>query len=139
VLAEVSASNLALRRLWSRTARKLVGVVIVLALVDLNSTHVRDVVRSLVASWQEAQTLDQMAEIAAALDAEYASLGYYPAPEAFHDFARQWVHGIDGDPARDQWGSLIVLTVDGVHYELRSCGPDAVCETKDDIRRRTGY
>jgi hypothetical protein len=139
VVAEISSSASTQRGLWARTARKLVGALIVLALVDLNSTHVRDVVRGLVASWQEAQTLNQMGSIAGALDAEYASYARYPDPEAFPEFVRQWVEVIEGDPARDRWGTLITLQVDGYGYELLSCGRDTVCGTGDDIRRRGGY
>jgi hypothetical protein len=138
-LVEMSAFVAAQRGAWSRTARKLVGAFIVLALVDLNSTHVRDVVRGLVASWQEAETLNKMGIIAATMDAEYASYGRYPEPEAFHDFVRQWVESFEGDPARDYWGTLIVVTVDGVGYELASCGRDRACGTADDLRRRGGY
>ena len=127
------------RRLWSRTARKLVGAFIVLALVDLNSTHVRDVVRGLVDSWQAAQTRMKMGAIAAVLDAEYASYARYPAPEQFHALVREWIPGQDTDPARDYWGSPILLEVDGVYYELVSCGRDTVCGSADDIRRRGGY
>jgi hypothetical protein len=139
VVAEMASLTSAQRRLWSGTTRKLVGAFIVLALVDLNSSHVRDVVRGLVGSWQASQTLMKMGAIAAVLDAEYASYARYPAPDQFHGFVREWIPGQDSDPARDYWGSPIVLTVDGVYYELVSCGRDTVCGSEDDIRRRGGY
>lgn len=44
-VVELSSLPAAQRRLWSGTTRKLIGAFIVLALVDLNSSHVRDVVR----------------------------------------------------------------------------------------------
>lgn len=135
----MSSLTSAQRRLWSGTTRKLVGAFIVLALVDLNSSHVRDVVRGLVSSWQASQTLQKMGAIAAVLDAEYASYARYPAPDDFHAFIREWIPGQESDPARDYWGSLILLTVDGVYYDLVSCGRDTVCGTEDDIRRRGGY
>jgi hypothetical protein len=137
-LLEIGSIVSAQRGTWTRTARKLVGAFIVLALVDLNSSHVRDFVRALVRSWQEAQTQTRMGSLAAALDAEFASYSRYPDPEAFHEFARTWVDSTDGDPARDHWGTLITLSVDGVAYELVSCGRDTLCGTTDDLRRRGG-
>jgi hypothetical protein len=138
-VAEMSSLTSAQRRLWSSTTRKLVGAFIVLALVDLNSSHVRDVVRGLVASWQASQTEMKMGAIAAALDAEYASAAQYPAADRFHEFVRTWVTAQEGDPARDYWGSLIAFTPEGVYYELHSCGKDTICGSDDDIRRRGGY
>ena len=136
---ELSSLVAAQRRLWASTSRKLIGAFIVLALVDLNSSHVRDVVRALVASWQGAQTQMKMGAIAAVLDAEYASFARYPEPHDFHELVREWIPGQETDPARDSWGSLITLTVEGVYYELHSCGRDTVCGTDDDIRRHGGY
>jgi hypothetical protein len=135
---EASTLMKAQRGVWTRTTRKLVGAFIVLALVDLNSSHVRDVVRGLVASWQASQTEMKMGAIAAALDAEYASAGRYPSADQFHEFVRTWVAGQDGDPARDYWGSLITFSPEGPYYELHSCGTDTVCGSEDDIRRRGG-
>jgi hypothetical protein len=137
-LVETSAFTAAQRRVWSRTTRKLVAVFIVLALVDLNSTRVHGLMRGLVASWQEAETLHRMGSLAAALDAEFASSSRYPDAEAFHDFARAWIDGLDHDPAADYWGGPITLRVEGVGYELVSCGRDTVCGTADDLRRRGG-
>jgi hypothetical protein len=139
VVAEMSSLTSAQRRLWSSTTRKLVGAFIVLALVDLNSSHVRDVVRGLVGSWQASQTQMKMGAIAAVLDAEYASFARYPPPDQFHALVREWIQSPGTDPARDYWGSPILLTVEGVYYELVSCGRDTVCGTEDDIRRRGGY
>lgn len=138
-VVELSSLVSAHRRLWSRTTHKLIGAFILLALVDLNSSHVRDVVRGLVGSWQAAQTQMKMGAIAAVLDAEYASYARYPEPHAFHALVREWIPGQDSDPARDYWGSPILLEVEGVYYELVSCGRDTVCGTEDDIRRRGGY
>jgi hypothetical protein len=138
-IAEVSALMKTQRGVWTSTARKLVGAFIVLALVDLNSSHVRDVVRGLVTSWQASQTEMKMGAIAAALDAEYASYARFPSADQFHEFVRTWIPGQEGDPARDYWGSLITLTPEGVSYELHSCGKDTVCGSQDDIRRRGGY
>ena len=138
-LLEVSSVVKTQRGVWTGTTRKLVGAFIVLALVDLNSSHVRDVVRGLVTSWQASQTEMKMGAIAAALDAEYASAARYPGPEQFHEFVRTWVEAPEGDPARDYWGGLIHFTPEGVYYELHSCGKDTVCGSADDIRRRGGY
>lgn len=138
-VVELPSLTAAQRRLWSGTTRKLIGAFIVLALVDLNSSHVRDVVRGLVDSWQASQTLMKMGAIAAVLDAEYASHARYPAPHEFQAMVREWIPGQASDPARDYWGSPIVLTIDGVYYELVSCGRDGVCGSEDDIRRRGGY
>ena len=138
-LLEMSSLVSAQRGVWTRTARKLVGAFIVLALVDLNSSHVRDVVRGLVASWQEAETQAKMGAIAAALDAEFASLSRYPDPAEFQAFVRAWIPGQGTDPAADYWGTPIVLAVDGMGYELLSCGRDGTCGTGDDLRRRGGY
>lgn len=138
-MVEVSSLMKTQRGVWTRTARKLVGAFIVLALVDLNSSHVRDVVRGLVMSWQASQTEMKMGAIAAALDAEYASAAQYPPADQFHEFVRTWVSGQEGDPARDYWGSLITFVPEGVSYLLHSCGKDTVCGSEDDIRRRGGY
>jgi hypothetical protein len=138
-VAELSSLTSAQRRLWSSTTRKLIGAFIVLALVDLNASHVRDVVRGLVRSWQDSQTLMKMGAVAAVLDAEYASYARYPKPEEFHGMVREWIPAQDRDPVRDHWGSLMLLKVDGAYYELVSCGQDTVCGTADDIRRRGGY
>lgn len=138
-VAELSSLTAGQRRVWSSTTRKLVGAFILIALVDLNSSHVRDVVRGLVGSWQDSQTLMKMGAIAAVLDAEYASYARYPDPHVFHALVRDWIPGQDTDPALDYWGSPILLKVDGVYYELVSCGRDTLCGTADDIRRRGGY
>lgn len=138
-LLEMSSLVSGSRGIWTRTTRKLVGAVIVLALVDLNSSHVRDVVRGLVASWQEAETQAKMGAITAALDAEFASFSRYPDPDGFREFVRHWIPGQDTDPASDYWGTPIVLTVDGMGYELVSCGRDTTCGTADDLLRRGGY
>ena len=63
----------------------------------------------------------------------------YPDPHEFQALVREWIPGQDDDPARDQWGSPILLEVEGVYYELVSCGHDTVCGTPDDIRHRGGY
>ena len=138
-ILEVSALMKTQRGVWTSTTRKLVGAFIVLALVDLNSSHVRGVVRGLVTSWQASQTEMKMGAIAAALDAEYASSARYPSAEEFHEFVRTWVSAQEGDPARDYWGSVMTFTPEGVYYELHSCGKDTVCGSEDDIRRRGGY
>jgi len=138
-IVEVASLMKTQRGVWTSTARKLVGAFIVLALVDLNSSHVRGVVRGLVTSWQASQTEMKMGAIAAALDAEYASSARYPSAEAFNEFVRTWISGKEGDPARDYWGSLITFMPEGVYYELHSCGKDTVCGSEDDIRHRGGY
>jgi hypothetical protein len=138
VLLEVSALVAAGPKIWSGTARKLAGAVLLVALVDLNTSHVRNVIRGLVTSWQSSQTRMKMGAISAALDAEYASYARYPPPDQFHHFVRSWVQGQGEDPASDYWGSPIALSVDGIRYELWSCGRDTECGTEDDIRYRGG-
>ena len=138
VLVEVGSLVGTRQRLWTSTARKLVGGFVFLALVDLNSSHVRDFVRALVASWRVSQTQMKMGAVAAALDAEYASHARYPPPGEFQAYVRQWVVSTGEDPAADDWGTPLLYHVEGAGYELLSCGPDRACQTTDDVRYRGG-
>jgi hypothetical protein len=138
VLLELAALVAAAPRIWNSTTRKLLAAVFLVALVDLNSGHVRDLVRGLVTSWQSSQVLMQLGAIAGALDAEYASYSRYPEPGRFHEFVRTWVKGHPDDPSRDHWGSPIGFAPDGARYELWSCGRDRACGTADDIRYSGG-
>ena len=133
ILLEISSLVAARPKLWTSTARKLVGGVIFVALVDLNSTHVRDFVRELVAAWRTVQTQAKMGAIGAALDAEYASYSRYTPVADFEAFVRTWVEGHGEDPVADSWGAPIALELDGVRYRLRSSGPDGICDTADDV------
>jgi hypothetical protein len=85
------------------------------------------------------RTQMEMGEIAAALDAEYASTAQYPEPDAFRDFVRHWVRPrVPRDPYYDRWSQPLRFRVEGSHYEILSCGPDRTCETADDVRRIGG-
>ena len=87
-----------------------------------------------------ARTRLEMGEMAAALDAEYASTNRYPDAEAFRDFVRHWVRPKGPkDPYYDRWHQPYRYRVDGARYELLSCGPDGACGTPDDIRRQGGF
>ena len=127
------------RVVLAKITRRVLGVGLLLYLVDMNSTHVRDYVAALVHSWRDSETMNEMSAIGAALDAEHISMRHYPEPEALADFIRQWLPATKGhDPAVDQWGGAFRLEVQTVGYILRSCGPDALCGTDDDIERRGG-
>ncbi len=131
--------NTTVGKVLARVARRAVGIGLLLYLVDMNSTHVRDYVSSLVRSWRESETLQEMSAIANALDAEHISLRRYPAPDELADFIRQWIPATKGrDPSVDQWGMAFQREPETVGYVLRSCGPDGTCGTEDDIERRGG-
>jgi hypothetical protein len=131
-----------LREVLAKITRRLVGLGILLYLVDLNSTHVRDFVSGLVRAWRDQQTLTEMSAIAAALDAEHVSLHRYPDSSELAGFIRQWIPDTRGrDPSVDHWGVPFRLELEeedsaSVGYVLRSCGPDRICGTEDDITRR---
>jgi hypothetical protein len=134
----MAGSRTAFREAIAKITRRVMGVALVLYLVDLNSTHVRDYVSALVHSWQDSETLHEMSAISGALDAEHISMHRYPSPDELPDFIRQWMPATKGrDPSVDQWGVAYQLEPLAVGYILRSCGPDATCSTKDDIERRS--
>jgi hypothetical protein len=125
-----------LRAVLAKITRRVVGLGILLYLVDLNSTHVRDFVSALVRSWRDYQTLHEMSAIASALDAEHVSLHRYPDPDELAGFIQHWIPDTRGrDPSVDQWGVPFQLELKTVGYALRSCGPDRMCGTEDDIER----
>ena len=138
ILLELSGLVSAGPKIWSGTTKKLLGAVLLVALVDVNTSHVRNVIRGLVTSWQASQTQMKMGAIAAALDAEYATYARYPEPDQFLHFVRSWVEGQGEDPASDYWGSPIAFAADGVNYELWSCGRATECGPDYDIRYRGG-
>jgi hypothetical protein len=138
VLLELSALIASAPRLWRSTTRKLVGALVLVALVHVNTSHVQGVIHRLVLSWQSSQTQMKMGAIAAALDAEYASHARYPEPDQFHHFVRTWVDGRGEDPASDYWGYPFSFSTNGSMYWLGSCGRDAQCGTDDDIRYEGG-
>lgn len=121
---------------WARFLKKLIPVALLVFLIDANARHFRDMVGRLNAWWGTASTKMEMGEIAAAVDAEYASAERYPDPQAFGQFVRAWIRRKGRDPAYDRWGQPFRFQVDGTRYEILSCGPDAVCGTPDDIQRQ---
>jgi hypothetical protein len=125
---------------WAGFLKKLIPTVILIYLIDLNARHFRDIVGQLNTWWGTARTRMEMGEIAAALDAEYASTGKYPEPEGFAEFVRHWVKPKSSlqDPCYDRWRQAFRFDVHGSHYEILSCGPDRTCGTADDIRRQGG-
>lgn len=124
---------------WARFLKKLIPALILVFLIDVNARHFRDVVGRLNDWWGTARTRMEMGEIAAALDAEYASTATYPEPEAFRDFVRHWVRPkTPRDPYYDRWRQPFRFRVEGSYYEILSCGPDGACATPDDIRRQGG-
>jgi hypothetical protein len=124
---------------WSRFLKKLIPLLLLVVLIDMNARHFSEIVGRLNAWWSAAQTRMQMGEIAAALDAEYASTGHFPEPEAFRDFVRRWVRPKQPrDPYYDRWGQPFRFRVEGGFYEILSCGADRACETADDLRRQGG-
>jgi len=123
---------------WARFLKKLIPLALLIFLIDLNARHFRDMVARLNAWWGTARTRMEMGEIAAAVDAEYASTGSYPEPQAFRAFVRQWIRPKGRNPAYDRWGQPFQYRAEGPLYEILSCGPDAVCGTPDDIRRQGG-
>jgi hypothetical protein len=131
-------TNTTFRQVVARVTRRVVGVGLLLYLVDLNSTQVHDFVRALVTSWRDSETRHEMSAIGSALDAEHISMKHYPAPDELADFIRRWLPATKGrDPAFDQWGEAFQIEVLRNGYLLRSCGPDAICATEDDIVRRS--
>jgi hypothetical protein len=125
---------------WSRFLKKLIPVLLLIYLIDVNARHFRDMVSALNAWWGIARTRMEMGEIAAALDAEFASTDRYPDAEAFRDFVRKWVHPKSPhDPYYDRWHQPYRYRVDGARYELLSCGPNALCGDSDDVRRQGGF
>jgi len=124
---------------WARFLRKLIPVLLLVFLIDVNARHFRDIVGRINVWWGTARTRMEMGEIAAALDAEYASTAKYPEPEGFRDFVRHWVRPKSPrDPYYDRWHQPFRFRVEGSHYEILSCGPDGACGTADDIRRQGG-
>jgi hypothetical protein len=124
---------------WTRFLKKLIPLALLIVLIDANARHFRDVVGRLDAWWRSAQTRMQMGEIAAALDAEYASTGHFPEPGRFREFVRRWVRPRDPrDAYYDRWGQPFRFRLEGSVYEIRSCGPDRSCGTPDDVRRQGG-
>jgi hypothetical protein len=126
---------------WARFLKKLIPVLLLIYLIDVNARHFHEIVGQLNAWWGTAQTRMEMGAIAAALDAEFASTERYPEPKDFKDFVRHWVrpHGRDRDPYHDRWGQPFQLRVEHTYYEILSCGPDRLCGTADDIRRVGGF
>jgi hypothetical protein len=125
---------------WSRFLKKLIPTLLLVYLIDVNARHFRDMVGALNAWWGTARTRMEMGEMAAALDAEYASTDRYPDPEAFRDFVRRWVRPKSPrDPYYDRWHQPYRYHVQGAHYEILSCGPDGVCGNDDDVRRQGGF
>ena len=125
---------------WSRFLKKLIPMLLLIYLIDVNARHFRDIVGALNAWWGIARTRMEMGEIAAALDAEFASTDRYPDPEAFRDFVRRWVHPKSPhDPYYDRWHQPYRYRVEGARYEILSCGPNAVCGDTDDVRREGGF
>jgi hypothetical protein len=125
------------RVVLARLVRRVLGIGLLLYLVDLNSTHVRDFVVALVRSWRDAETQHEMSAIGAALEAEYATMRRYPRPDDLPEFIRQWLPATKGrDPSLDRWGSPFRLELEGASYVLRSCGPDLTCGNEDDLERR---
>jgi hypothetical protein len=76
---------------WVRFLKKLIPVLLLIYLIDVNSRHFREIVGQLNAWWGTAQTRMEMGAIAAALDAEFASTARYPETKDFEDFVRHWV------------------------------------------------
>lgn len=127
------------RVVLARLVRRVLGIGLLLYLVDLNSTHVRDFVVALVRSWRDAETQHEMSAISAALDAEYASLHRYPRPDELPEFIQRWLPPNKGrDPSLDQWGGAFQLELEAGGYVLRSCGPDLTCGNEDDLEHRSG-
>ena len=125
---------------WARFLKKLIPVLLLVYLIDLNARHFRSMVDELNAWWGAARTRMEMGEMAAALDAEYASTDRYPDAESFRDFVRHWVRPKGPkDPYYDRWHQPYRYHVEGSRYELLSCGPDGACGTADDIRRQGGF
>jgi hypothetical protein len=139
LLADLFSHLPAAARSWPRFLRFAAALGILVICIDLNSTHVRGVVQGLVHSWSSAQAAHELAEIAAALDAEYASHSRYPDASDFEAFVRRWVKGKQRDPAHDRWGMPVRYRHEGTRFELLSCGPDVECGTRDDIRRQGGF
>ncbi len=81
-------------------------------------------------------TRSNLDTLARELEVDYRFDGHFP-PDL-----RPWIretlrHGPDEDPSLDFWAQPFELTRDngGVRgaYDLRSCGPDKSCSTRDDI------
>ncbi|PYQ14741.1 MAG: hypothetical protein DMF80_11795 [Acidobacteria bacterium] len=122
----------------ARFLKKLIPILLLVFLIDFNARHFRDIVGRLNAWWGTARTQMEMGEIAAAVDAEYASTARYPEADEFKEFIRRWIRPRDRNPAFDRWGQPFLFRVEGPRYEILSCGPDSVCGTADDIHRQGG-